>query len=302
MKKKIYRIFMIGFLLLFSLFTITTVRADSGWDTDYDSGGWSSSDWSSSSSSDWSSSDWSSSDWSSSSSSSHHSSSSSSSSSNFYTFIFLLIMVIIFLYAIHCGKKTNSTGSTTFMKTKSDLFMDVANETVEELLPGYTLNSLKKELFDKFIDIQMAWMNFDYDMLRKLCTDELYNSYLAQLEVLKAKNGKNIMEYFENVASKITSIHEENGLITIQVFMAVSFYDYVINTTTNSVTRGNKNRKILNNYQMTFVISPSSSIDKCPSCGAPIKEGSSTTCAYCDSTIVKKSNDFVLSKKTNINN
>lgn len=294
MKKRIYKLFVVGIVLLFSLFTLTAVRADSGWDTDYDSGG-SSSDWSSSSSSDWSSS-------SSSSSSRRSSSSSNSHFSDFDFLIFFLLPALFFFYIYPKCMFLKEKKSPSKLSTKSNMFTDVSQETIEELLPGYTLESLKNELYNKFVDIQMAWMNFDYESLRKLCTDELYNSYLSQLEVLKAKNGQNIMESFDNVATKITSIQEENGILSIQVFMAVSFYDYVIDVKSNAVTRGYKSRKILNNYRMTFVVSQTSApIDKCPSCGAPIEDGSSTTCAYCGSTIVKTSSTFVLSKKTNIN-
>jgi len=39
-------------------------------------------------------------------------------------------------------------------------------------------------------------MNLDYEALSKLCTNELYNFYKADLEVLKLKNGQNIMSDF----------------------------------------------------------------------------------------------------------
>ena len=188
------------------------------------------------------------------------------------------------------------------MVLKTKLFNDVSEDLVKQMLPEYTLKSLKKELFNKFVEIQIAWMEFDYDKLRTLCTDELYNSYIAQLEVLKAKDGKNIMEYFDNVAARVYEIKKEKNVITVEVFMAISFYDYVINTKTNKITRGNNREKITNNYKMTFVISnKKQEINNCPSCGAPIKDGSSTVCEYCNSTIVKHTREFVLSKKTNIN-
>ena len=32
-------------------------------------------------------------------------------------------------------------------------------------------------VYDNFFKLQVAWMNFDYDSLRKLLTDSLFNSY-----------------------------------------------------------------------------------------------------------------------------
>ena len=37
------------------------------------------------------------------------------------------------------------------------------------------------EAYKIFIDVQTAWMNFDYDKLRELVTDDLYNMYLHYL-------------------------------------------------------------------------------------------------------------------------
>ena len=85
--------------------------------------------------------------------------------------------------------------------------------------------------------------------------------------------------------------------------MKISFYDYVINSETGSVTRGNKNRKIVNNYEMTFVKSSTNNNDvvKCPSCSADVHVNASGKCEYCGSVIVKDSGEFVLSKKVNKN-
>ena len=41
------------------------------------------------------------------------------------------------------------------------------------VMPGNTLSSLKTMAYDNFLKVQKAWMNFEYDKLRELCTDEL---------------------------------------------------------------------------------------------------------------------------------
>lgn len=53
---------------------------------------------------------------------------------------------------------------------------------------------------------------------------------------------------------------------------------------------------------MTFVRAvEKDDTNKCPNCGAKIKDTHSLNCEYCNSVIVKKANKFILSKKTNIN-
>lgn len=47
-----------------------------------------------------------------------------------------------------------------------------------------------------FIHIEESFMNFDYDRLRVLLTDELYNMYYNWLESLKLKDERKIMSDF----------------------------------------------------------------------------------------------------------
>lgn len=269
-------------LLIITPFAITlNVKADSGWDSDYDSGG---SSWSSSSS-----------DWDSSSSSSY----SGESSLDPISFI-ILLAIFLLVYFLVVKKKVLSKGNLNIPNSQ---YQDISKDRLKAILPNLTLDYLKKMAFDKFVEIQNAWMEFDYDKIRELCTDELYNSYTSQLDILKIKNGKNIMSDYKAIETKITDIVEQNGNVSVTVYMKVSFYDYVIDTNTNAVTRGTKDNKIVNNYIMTFVRSKDA-INKdisCPNCGAPVTANTSGECEYCGSTIVKDANDFVLSKKTNVN-
>ena len=295
--KKYLKFLFIVLAICLPLMLIPVVKADSGWDSDYDSGGSWDSDWDSGSSwdSDWDSgSSWSSDDdW----------DSDGSSSSGGMGIIGFLIFVSIFYFVIKAeidrinrrnGYGSNSLGS-------GSLYQDVTNEKITALLPNETVDSLKIIAYDTFIAVQNAWMDFDYDKLRELCTDELYNSYVSQLKTLKIKYCKNVMKSFVKHDIKITDIKKVNDSISINVYLYVEFYDYVINEKTKSITRGSSNMKISNRYMMTFVKGDTKNEDKCPNCGADIKANVSGVCEYCNSTIVKKPNTFVLSKKTNLN-
>lgn len=273
-------------LLVVPFFVLCIVKADSGWDSSYDSG-----------SSSWSSSDsgWSSSSWDSSSYGGSGDGDINVSSVMFFVIIFFIVLMIFIL-----GNK-GSSKNTSLIDSR---YKDLSEEDLQKILPNLSLAYLKDMAFKKFVEIQEAWMDFDYERLRELCTDELYNSYISQLEVLKLKNGQNIMSDFRLIDLKIYEVLENSGIVTVNVYMQVSFYDYVIDMKTKAVTRGTKSNKICNEYVMTFVRSKDE-IKKdisCPNCGAPITHNTSGECEYCGSTIVKAADDFVLSKKTNIKN
>lgn len=278
MKKYIKFTFIFVILLCISLGTFFYVKADSGWDSDYGS---------SSSSSSWGG-------------SSYDSGSSSSSSGggggggcvNDYS-IPLSILLCLIVYLI-CRKKGIFKPSNNISNTNY----------YPDLLDGeYYINfkmykdEFKQIISKKFIDIQKSWMNFDYDNLRKLCTDELYNQYKTLLEVLKLKNEQNVMSDFNVKNISIYYVKKVNNVTIINVYLDIQFRDYVINTNNNKVVRGNKNIYFNNCYELEFIMSCNDKTIKCPSCGANIDVVSSNVCEYCHNTIVQVSDELVLSKK-----
>ena len=253
MKKKFKSLICI-LLCIFAVVTTLNVKADSGWDSSYDSGG---SSWSSSSSSWSSSSDY---------------SSSYSGEADAGDIIFIVLAIFIFaIIIIAFGSKGTKTSTNSYH------YNDISLEDLQKYLPGKTLEQVKKDVFARFVNIQDAWMNFDYDALRECCTDELYNTYVSQLETLKLKNGQNIMSDYQNLDMKITNITSENNVVSLTVYAEIRFHDYVINAKTNEVTRGSKDRLMTNHYLMTFVIKKgdAKSIKNCPSCGAPFEHNAS---------------------------
>ncbi len=298
--KKILKRILIWFLILIPLVSVYTIKADSGWDSSYGSSSHSSSSSSSRSSSRSSSK---SSSRSTSRTSTYHSSSSSSNNHSVLYFVIGLIYSI-FMFIFFIGIIISIIGKgRRKINVSSYKYKDISESELKAILPNLTLKYLKDITYQRFIDIQMAWMNFDYDKLRELCTDELYNAYISQLDTLKLKNGQNVMSDFNLQQINIIGIKEEDGKVAISVYMRVKFKDYVINQKTKKVIRGNSSTYMTNNYIMTFVRGKDAinSDISCPNCGARVSDTASSKCEYCGSDIVKDSSEFVLSKKTNIN-
>ena len=320
-KQKTFILVFLFFLLFITVIDYgnnNNLRADSGWDSSYDSGG------------GWSSSGGSSHSWGGSSSSrSSRSSSRSSSSSNytysgtewdavsffiaigsmilFYSLIFLLIKTVV-------GISKDSSPDNKKQLSKYEEYManydniieslqnntkvdTVEDEEIKELLPKETRDSLIDKLVAKFIAVQNSWMNFDYKQLRNLCSDELFNTYKAQLDALKIKNGQNIMSDFRPIVANITGLKEEDDLIIIKMFLKISFHDYVINTKTKKVIRSSKDRWFNNLYNLEYIIGNKDIERKCPNCGAIIENVTAGKCKYCGSHIVIPPKDYVLNKK-----
>ena len=301
--KKVSKFFISFLFIILCFLTVhIPVNADSGWDSDYSSGG--SSDWGSSS--DWSSSH----DWSSSSSRDYYSNGSSNSNSdsdNTFFYIFIAVMSLFLCWTVLgiIGNEIQMIKSF-FKRNRADkelndkIYNHAGNwysENIDKFLPGFTEKQLLDDLYNKFVEIQNAWMEFDYDTLKRLCTDELYESYKSDLEILSVQGGKNIMNDFKLLSSRISKIERVEGRIVFTIFLNVSFHDYVIDVKNNKVIRGNKHMLMNNKYNLVFVIDNSGFNNICPNCGAKLE---SRDCPYCGSHVDITSKDFVLSKKERI--
>ena len=305
MKKKIK---ITGICLIISLILLPPIisKADSGWDSSYDSGG----GWSSSGGYD---------SWS---STSHSSSSGGGVFGPIFSIATFILLALII--TVEQSKKSKSykgippienPALESINKHKNSFkiknnkkkdkyciigYNDIEQSKIDEFDSSVKIEEFKHQAFNIYKDIQEAWMNFDTDTIRKLTTDEIYNMYSSQLETLKLKHQKNIMKNIEYVDAKITNIKLSDDVISVVVFLRVKCLDYVINEKTNKTVRGSDSTRLDIQYLLTFVKSKSNNneTEKCPNCGAPVDIVSSATCPYCNSTLVKDASNYVLSKKT----
>lgn len=286
---------LVTLLAIVVLNNVSTIKADSGWDTDYDSGG----SWDSGS-------DWGGSSWDSGSDFNDHSSTDSMSSvdisqDEFFTFLFLII-IIMFIAIISINVKHKKIASKDTNKIDISKYKELTQEQVNKIMPSLNVLEFNFKAYQIFYDVQMAWMDFDYDQLKENLTDELYNSYVMQLDILKSKNHKNVMKEFELIESHIFDLKEENGLYIAKVFLSVRFKDYVENVNTGIIVRGSVNNKVCNTYVLTFICTKekSNNINKCPNCGAEVEGNTSGTCEHCKSKLINKTYNWVMSKKEKI--
>ena len=312
MKRNIF-MFTLGFLLLtffmycyktdFNLYKIAT---DSGFDTSYDSGG---SDWGGSS------------DW---------GSDSSGGDGDMFGLgenIILGVFFIIIPVSILFNKKKEKTTKDKVLLILASIIIVVLTLcrllvllfTLSGLLfmawamitlaidsifkkkkknKGLPLTAENRKILDEcyeiFINVQNAWMNFDYDSLRKETTDNLYNTYYNQLQSLVLKGQKNVMSDFELVEYKLIKLSKKNSITTVKMELEVKFYDYIVDSS-NKVVRGKKRKKVRMLYDLTYVYNEEA-IEECPNCNAKISK-EDNICSYCKTTIPSIRGKMKLSTK-----
>ena len=298
---------MIVSITLLSFKYIENIEADSGWDSSYDSSWDSGSDWGGSS---WDNDyDY---DYDYDDDYDYNSGYSGGSSYNYegdtvvVLIPFLLIVVFTLVIAL-LPKKSNRKNTDRekrrreYLSRKNEVqhFDKLTQLQVDEIIPNLNIEEFNFKAYQIFYDVQMAWMNFDYDKLKELLTDELYNNYVMQLDALKLKNHKNTMKGFELIDSYICNLKEENDKYIAEVYLQVRFFDYVENSKTGMILRGSPNRKLNNCYKLTFIRTKdeSNNINECPRCGAPVEGNSTGICEYCKSKLINDNYNWVMSKK-----
>lgn len=157
----------------------------------------------------------------------------------------------------------------------------------------YNTKNIKHEVYKNFVDVQKAWMDFDFPSLEELCGQELFESYKSDLEVLKKNKNKNIMKKFKYRNCFIYNISKEKDDTIIKALLYVSFKDYVINETTGKIVKGDNHQVFDNIYDLHFVRNNEVSI-KCPSCGANVK---GTVCDHCHTIIENYDRGLLLVNK-----
>lgn len=274
----------VSLICVSSFATIRTVNADSGWDSDYDSGG---SDWDSDWDSDWGS-DWDDDDY------GYVGSSDGDIAGVVFAIIFIIVVAIIILTT---KQKNRNIQSRSIASYNTGMSID----NILKVDPNLNVEEFKKTAFNIYKEIQDAWMNFDYEKLRKYTTDEIYNMYTMQLDTLKVKGQKNVMRDFILVDSYVSNVYIQNNIETIDFVLTTNFYDYVVDTN-NKIVRGSDKFKLEITYHLTFIRTLSAGGDNnyCPSCGAKIEDKASVQCPYCNSVIVSSNYDWVMSKKKSV--
>lgn len=177
--------------------------------------------------------------------------------------ILFIIFVLIMFYFIRRNYKLNKKNSSETSLNQEYTKME---ERVREVIPSFNLEEFKNTVFEKYKEIQIAQMNFDYATLRKNCDDSLYQMYHSQLDNLRQKRQKKIMSHFRQITFRVVDIKKNNQEISLKVRTVIWCHDYIVDEE-DRVVRGNKNKKSIYDYELSFIKNTQENLNyKCSNC------------------------------------
>ena len=206
-----------------------------------------------------------------------------------YFFVVLLIHINI---AINNYVKRKNKDK---IKKKKDDNIDQVidhSELIKKFFPSMTEDEILDILYNNYLVVKKAVMDFDYKTLKAYCTDDLYEAYKSDLDMLKSNGQKRILTDYNLKFYTIRDIRKENNIIIIDMYLRISFRDYVINEVTEEIIRGKKG--VINNNQfiLTFVAEDSLNESLCPNCGSNF---TGKECPYCHTAVKSIGTVFLLS-------
>ena len=285
----------------------TTVYADVGSFEDYSSG------------SDWGSSSWDSgSSWGSSWDDDDYDYGSSSG-----IFIFgggfgsLLFWIIIIIICIAVSKNKDNPkrrydkefDARMASRTMQDMNSLEANQTQIENKIQVNDPAFNKEEFiawskNLFVKLQQAWTARDWSTIRTFETESLFEQHKNQLQGYINNNQINVMDRICVNYAHLYNYRVEGDKEILTVRLNSRMEDYIIDSTTKQVLKGEKGLDKFNTYLLTFIrkngvkTKPGTievNTTNCPNCGAPTQITSSGKCDYCGSVITTGEHSWVLS-------
>lgn len=172
----------------------------------------------------------------------------------------------------------------------------IYDDDIIKVYPEFNRKEFIKMARKYYIDLQVAWTNFDYDKIKSITSHELYEVYKSGLDSLKEKNQINIVSDIKIYWIDFIKVEKNDDEINITIMYDVAQKDYIINDK-RKIVKGIFNRRRFS-YLVTFSKTINKKdIKKCPSCGAPLDDIKDNKCKHCNSVIVNKNHDWVITNK-----
>lgn len=230
-----------------------------------------------------------------------------------------IIVVIIIILVIAASSKKNRTTDTTAkdypnvnytsQKNRREAYVrnqirseNVANEIrkIDKYFNDEQFITWAKNLFVK---LQTAWSERDWETIRPLETEALFEQHSKQLQGYIDRKQINKMERICVNYAELVSFEQDNEKDILVIALNSSMLDYIVDEESKKVLKGSKDNRLTNTYKLTFIRKKGIVTEEgtetvkttnCPNCGAPTKITSSGKCEFCGAVITIGAHDWVL--------
>ena len=131
-----------------------------------------------------------------------------------------------------------------------------------------------------------------------------FYQHQQQLDSFIEKEQTNVVEDIAVLDTKIEEYSEDAQNSYLSAIVQARYRDYVVDDNTGKVVKGDKNRRYVMTYRMTFLrqlgakttASEETHVTTCPNCGANLSINQHGVCDYCGSEVTTGAQQWVLTK------
>lgn len=215
--------------------------------------------------------------------------------------IFPIIVVVVIVLFVLARMKKQSGGTQVY--TPSFEGAGIPIEELKKKDPNFSEEKILERVRNDYVRMQQAWEKRDWEPMRAIMTDALFNQMGTQLEGLKARGWTNHVERIAVLDARITRYMQESENDVLVVRLKTRITDYTTDDKSGEIIKGRNDKELFMTYDWKLVRAKDrktldaedlSSIS-CPNCGAPLSVNQSTRCQYCGTVVTLSDHDWALS-------
>ena len=169
---------------------------------------------------------------------------------------------------------------------------------------GFNEASFKSYIDNVFVKLFTAVMLNEVPNVRHFLSDEVYSEY----EKISADNSaRGVIHMYDELnvkSSNITGVSITDDEFRIEVLLVSRYMDYLLDSESGEVIRGNNTSRIEVRYKLVFTkkrqFLQQGAVRKCPGCGASISVNTKGVCEYCGALYNMSDYNYILSSITKI--
>ena len=221
--------------------------------------------------------------------------------------IFLIPIIITVVTIKHTNKRKKHSTTSDSYRVPSELmpidYTDKITDFIKQTDIDFNAEKFISWSKNVFITLQTAWTERDWEKIRAIEKEELFEQHNAQLQEYIRLGRINCIERINvNQAFLHRYVRDEN-FEHLTVCMEVRMIDYIIDEKSGKLLNGNKTDDIYTTYLLTFIrrkgikttIIDGVIANSCPHCGAPVDSASAGRCEFCGSIVHTGEFNWVLS-------
>lgn len=221
--------------------------------------------------------------------------------------VIIIIIIIVFVVAKSKSDMNKVPRSYSSYETPAEFMpQDFTTQITNFIKQSDTDFSAEKFIAwskNIFITLQTAWTERDWEKIRTIEKEELFEQHNTQLQEYIRLGRINIIERINvNQAFLHKYVRDEN-YENLTVCMKVRMIDYIIDEKSGNVLKGSKTDDVFMTYLLTFIrrkgiktiLIDGVISNSCPHCGAPVDSASAGKCEYCGSIVHSGEFNWVLS-------